>query len=60
MAELIEGLRVDVVRRNLERTRAEIAAASPHGDSVEILAAVKYVPLAELGGAGPGRRCGAG
>ncbi len=49
MAELIEGLRVDVVRRNLERTRAEIAAASPHGDAVEILAAVKYVPLAELG-----------
>ncbi len=49
MAELIEGLRVDVVRRNLERTRAEIAAASPHGDGVEILAAVKYVPLAELG-----------
>jgi pyridoxal phosphate enzyme (YggS family) len=49
MAELIQGLSVDVVRGNLERTRAEIAAASPHGDDVEILAAVKYVPVEELG-----------
>ena len=49
MAELIQGLRVDVVRRNLERARTEIAAASPLGDEVEILAAVKYVPLEELG-----------
>ena len=31
------------VRRNLERIRSEI------GDEVEILAAVKYVPLAEMG-----------
>ena len=43
MAELITGLDAARVRANLERIRAEL----PEG--VEILAAVKYVPLEELG-----------
>lgn len=63
MVELITGLRVEAVRANLQRLRAEIDAAavraparplrpagrpsSPEGE-VEILAATKYVPLAEL------------
>ena len=53
MAGLIfEGLRAESVRSNLERAREEIARAAegagrdPAG--VEILAAVKYVPSAEL------------
>lgn len=57
MVELITGLRADVVRANLQRLRAEIDAAAvraparplrPAGREVEILAATKYVPLAEL------------
>ena len=43
MAELITGIDAARVRANLERIRAEL----PEG--VEILAAVKYVPLEELG-----------
>lgn len=43
MAQLIEGLDAAVVRSNLERAREEI------GPQVEILAAVKYIPLEELG-----------
>ena len=43
MAELITGLDAARVRANLERIRAELP------DGVEILAAVKYVPLDELG-----------
>ncbi|MGO9321295.1 MAG: YggS family pyridoxal phosphate-dependent enzyme [Solirubrobacteraceae bacterium] len=57
MAELITGLRADVIRANLERVRAEIAAASERAQprpqagerrQVEILAATKYVALQEL------------
>jgi PLP dependent protein len=43
VAELITGLDVARVRANLERIRAELP------DTVEILAAVKYVPLEEMG-----------
>ena len=43
MAELITGIDAARVRANLERIRSEL----PEG--VEILAAVKYVPLEELG-----------
>jgi pyridoxal phosphate enzyme (YggS family) len=46
MAELIQGLRADQVRANLERVREEIA--HERNDDVEILAAVKYLPTAEL------------
>jgi pyridoxal phosphate enzyme (YggS family) len=38
-----------VVRSNLERIRAEIAEAGRDPDGVEILAAVKYVALEQLG-----------
>jgi PLP dependent protein len=43
VAELITGLEAARVRANLDRIRAELP------ESVEILAAVKYVPLDELG-----------
>ena len=43
MATLITGLDADRVRANLARIRSELP------DGVEILAAVKYVPLEELG-----------
>ena len=43
MAELITGLDAARVRANLARIRGELP------DGVEILAAVKYVPLEELG-----------
>ena len=53
MAELIHGLDAARVRANLEEVRAEIAAACGRAGrdpaDVEILAAVKYVPLAEVG-----------
>lgn len=52
MAELIAGLRADVVRRNLESVRAEIAAACGRAgrvaDEVAVLAAVKYVAPGDL------------
>ena len=48
MVELITGLRADKVRANLERIRSEIAAAGRDPEEVQILAAVKYVPLEEL------------
>ena len=52
MAQLIEGLTVDGVRANVERVQGEIAdAAARAGRSagdVELLAAVKYVAVAEL------------
>lgn len=47
MADLITGLRPDAVRTNLERIREEIAGTG-RADEVEILAAVKYVPLEDL------------
>ena len=49
MVELIIGLRAEVVRANLERVRSEIAGAGRDPREVQILAAVKYVPLEELG-----------
>jgi hypothetical protein len=40
---LIHGLEAEHIRRNLDRARARA------GDSVEILAATKYVPVEEMG-----------
>ncbi len=48
MAELITGLRVERVRENLERVRAEITAAGRRVEDVQLLAAVKYVAVEEL------------
>jgi pyridoxal phosphate enzyme (YggS family) len=49
VAELIHGIDADVVRRNLERVREEIAGAGRDPGEVEVLAAVKYVALEEIG-----------
>ncbi|MCW3032998.1 MAG: dependent protein [Solirubrobacteraceae bacterium] len=54
MVELIRGLQAPRVAENLRAVREEIAAAKlaagrPVSDTVRILAAVKYVPSAELG-----------
>jgi hypothetical protein len=49
VAELITGLRAARVRANLERIRGEIATAGRDPDEIEILAAVKYLPVEELG-----------
>jgi PLP dependent protein len=49
VVELITGLRAEDVRANLERARSEIARAGRDPDEVQILAAVKYVPVEELG-----------
>jgi pyridoxal phosphate enzyme (YggS family) len=57
VVELITGLRAAVVRANLERVQAHIAAAGERAQQlrpgaerreVQVLAAVKYVPTAEL------------
>jgi PLP dependent protein len=48
VVDLIVGLRAEVVRRNLERVRAEIADAGRDPAEVEILAAIKYLPAQEL------------
>jgi PLP dependent protein len=48
VVELITGLRAEEVRANLERVRSEIAGAGRDPSEVQILAAVKYVPLEEL------------
>jgi uncharacterized pyridoxal phosphate-containing UPF0001 family protein len=48
VVELITGLTVERVRANLQRVRDEIASTGRDPDAVEILAAVKYVPVAEL------------
>jgi pyridoxal phosphate enzyme (YggS family) len=48
VVDLIRGLRAEQVRENLERIRSEIAAAGRDPSDVQILAAVKYVPLEEL------------
>jgi PLP dependent protein len=45
MVELIHGLRAEQVRTNLERVRSRIADAGRDPADVEILAAVKYVPV---------------
>jgi PLP dependent protein len=49
LADLITGLRAERVRANLARVREQIAAAGRNPDDVEILAAVKYLPVDELG-----------
>lgn len=49
MVDLIRDLCGERVRGNVERVRAEIAATGRDPDDVEILAAVKYVPVEELG-----------
>jgi PLP dependent protein len=49
VVELIRGLRADRVRTNLERVREEIAATGRDPSEVQILAAVKYVAVDELG-----------
>jgi pyridoxal phosphate enzyme (YggS family) len=53
MAQLIEGLTVEGVRANVERVRTEIADAAARvgrsADDVQLLAAVKYVAIDELG-----------
>ena len=49
MVELIHGLDAARVRANVARAREQIATAGRDPDTVEILAAVKYVPLEELG-----------
>jgi PLP dependent protein len=49
VVELIRGLSAERVRANLERVRSEIRAAGREVDDVQILAAVKYVPIEELG-----------
>jgi PLP dependent protein len=48
MADLIEGLDAASVRSNLERVRGQIKAAGRDPAEVEILAAVKYLPVQEL------------
>jgi pyridoxal phosphate enzyme (YggS family) len=52
VAGLIHGVEVETVRRGLERVRAEIEAAAQKAgrspDEVELLAAVKYIPLEDL------------
>ncbi len=49
MVDLIRGLRAEHVAANVERVRDEIAASGRDPDTVQILAAVKYVPALELG-----------
>jgi PLP dependent protein len=48
VVDLIHGLQAGRVRANLERVREEIDAVARDPAGVQILAAVKYVPLAEL------------
>ena len=48
MAELISGLDAARVAANLARVRAQITEAGRDPDTVEILAATKYVPLEQL------------
>jgi uncharacterized pyridoxal phosphate-containing UPF0001 family protein len=49
VVELITGLRAEAVHANLDRVRAEIEGSGRDPHEVQILAAVKYVPLEELG-----------
>jgi hypothetical protein len=49
VVDLVRGLEPDQVRANLARVRQTIAGAGRDPDEVEILAAVKYVPVEELG-----------
>jgi PLP dependent protein len=49
MAELIRGIDASVVRDNLARVREEIAGTGREPGEVELLAAVKYVALDDVG-----------
>jgi PLP dependent protein len=49
VAELIGDIDASVVRDNLARVREEIAATGRDPGDVELLAAVKYVPLEHVG-----------
>jgi uncharacterized pyridoxal phosphate-containing UPF0001 family protein len=49
VVDLIHGLRASTVRANLERVREQVTKAGRELESVQILAAVKYVPGDELG-----------
>ncbi len=48
MVDLIHGITAERVRANLERVRDQIAATGRDLADVEILAAVKYLPVGEL------------
>jgi pyridoxal phosphate enzyme (YggS family) len=48
VVDLVHGLRADTVRANLERIREQIEAAGRDPAGVEVLAAIKYVPIEEL------------
>ena len=48
MVELVHGLSTELVRTNLERVREAIADTGRDPDEIEVLAAVKYVPVEEL------------
>jgi PLP dependent protein len=48
VVDLIHGLRADAVRANLERIRGQIEAAGRDPEDVEVLAAIKYLPVDEL------------
>jgi pyridoxal phosphate enzyme (YggS family) len=48
VVELVHGLRASVISDNLARVRERIAAVGRDPSGVEVLAAVKYVPLQEL------------
>ena len=49
MVDLVTGLRAERVAANVSRVRAEIAASGRNPETVQILAAVKYIPSEELG-----------
>jgi pyridoxal phosphate enzyme (YggS family) len=49
VAQLIHGVDAERVRRNLSRVREEIAGTGRDPDTVELLAAVKYVPAEDIG-----------
>lgn len=49
MVELIHGLRPEDVSENLERVRERLKRAGRDPEEVQILAAVKYLPVQELG-----------
>jgi PLP dependent protein len=48
LTEAFTGIRPERVRENLDRVRERIAAAGGDPERVEVCAAVKYVPAAEL------------
>ena len=48
MVDLIHGLRADTVRANLGRVRDQIEMAGRDPADVDVLAAIKYIPVEEL------------